>query len=496
MDHREEYRRRSFISLVEIERDDADENNGGWVIFDSFAETALDYYDHAPRSIRFQDESFDHGLLTLRAPFRQVMKRKPEMGELNGGWVRIIVNSQRNEEMIPADVVMFGDNAEPPQVAIADIEPLSPPEQKLLRPEAMLQDETRAYPGFIAGVLDIPLREVNPTDLSVAVYDVGQGNCNAIVDHYEHPRIYFDLGWSPNFHAKTRPHLQPDFFACEKKAIPPVVLSHWDLDHWCHAIANSSYNPGSLTTKHEWKKEALERFWIARAPRNEEHKLGPLTQSFYRALKRTELLPGLSAILLWPDDAKRIYFSAGWLEACSPPPGGLSDRNNSGIAMFVRPDPKGPAILLTGDADFPSIPSVACQKKVPLAGLVAPHHGARITENAVPRPQKGSPARLVMSVGTGNSYGHPKQDALNAYQKKGWLASRTQDRFDCTRTTALHQHGNTMLKFSSTFNDPQCGCRCVESGNLCLTPSTAALVAPVAGAKKQSKAAKKTKITA
>lgn len=496
MDRREEeYGRRSFISLVEVERDDSDENNGGWVTFDSFAESALLEFEHS-RGNRFRDEHFDFELLTLRVSFRQVMKRQPAIGELNGGWLRILVNSNRTEEMIPAEVVMFGDSSEPPQVGIASIEVLSLEEKELLLPKAMLHDEPRAQPGFIAGVLDIPLRHVNPLNLSVAVYDVGQGNCNAIVDCYEHPRIYFDLGWSPNFHAKSRPHQQPDFFACEEHATPPVVLSHWDMDHWCYAIANSAYNPGSLTTKHEWKEEALQRFWIARAPQAEEHKLGPLAQNFYRALERKKLLPGLSSVLLWPDAAKRIYFSAGWLEACSPPIETPENRNNSGIAMFVRPDPKGPAILLTGDADFPCIPSVAGRKKVPLAGLVAPHHGANITLGTVPLPKKGSPSRLVMSVGAGNSYGHPKQDAINEYQKKGWLASRTQDRFDCTRTQAVHQHGNTLLKLRSSFDDPQCGCHCVEHGSLCLAPSAAALVTPIPGVKKQRKKAKKETVTA
>lgn len=495
MDRREEYGRRSFISLVEVEHDDTNENDLGWVTFDSFAESSLHYFYDLPPFIRFHDDSFDLDLLTLRASFKQVMKKEPAIGEFNGGWVRIVVDSRRNEEMIPAEVVMFGDNAELPQVAIAHIEKLSLTEENLLRPEAMLYGKTRSYPGFISGVLDIPLREVSPLKLSVAVYDVGQGNCNAIVDIYEHPLIYFDLGWSPNFHAKSRPHRQPDFFACEKHATPPVVLSHWDMDHWCHAIANSSYNPGSLTTKHEWKKEALQRFWIARAPQTEEHKLGPLTQSFYRALERTELLPGLSAVLLWPDEIKRIPFSAGWLEACQPTSRMPNDRNNSGIAMFVRPNPKGPAILLTGDADFPCIPSVASRKGVPLAGLVAPHHGARITSGMVPRSKKGSPARLVMSVGAGNSYGHPKQDAINAYQAKGWLASRTQDRFDCTRTSEIHQHGNTLLKFNNSFADPQCGCHCVEEGNLCLVPAATALVAPAVGVKKQIKAKKKVEVT-
>lgn len=54
--------------------------------------------------------------------------------------------------------------------------------------------------------------------------------------------------------------------------------------------------------------------------------------------------------------------------------------------------------------------------------------------------------------------------------------------------------GNTLLKFCSSFKDPQCGCHCIESGNLCLIPSAVAKIAPVAGAKK-SKSAQKTKVT-
>ena len=484
MDERVQHGRRNFISLVEVERDDLDEVNGGWVTFDSIIEEALDdieFPDPFQRSRRMLNDAY----LMLRAPLSQVMKRHKELENINVGWVQIVVDIQRNDDMVPAEVVMFGENVEVHPVGLSVLQVLPRHHTVRLDAAAMLENEPRAQSGFISGVLDIPLRRVNSEKLAVAVYDVGQGNCNAIVDENEHPRIYFDLGWSPNFHSKSRPQTQPDFFACTPHATPPVVLSHWDMDHWCYAIKNSSFNPGSLTTRHEWKQDALQRFWIARAPLKTEHKLGPLTLAFYRALADTQLLPGLSAVLLWPDLVKRISFSAGWLEACRPD-GTPDDRNNNGIAMFARPNSKSPAVLLAGDADFPSIPSISGRRKTPLAGLVAPHHGGRVSVEKVPKPKKGSIARLVMSVGDQNSYGHPKKEAIKAYNDKGWLSSRTQDRFNCDRTSVRHRHGNTLIKLSDE-SDPQCGCVCVPKGSLCLVPSATTLAEPVAGVKKNNK---------
>jgi hypothetical protein len=478
----QESAQRRFIALVEVERDELDEDTGGWVTFDSFAANSPDHW--------YADSQ---ELLTLRAPFRKAAHRFPSLADLNSTWVQMVVQTVPTADSVPAQVVMFGGNLDNrPVVGIASIEPIPRELSAALTSEARLVSELRVNPGFISGILEIPLRGIDPDHLAVAVYDVGQGSCSAIVDNHEHPRVYFDLGWAPNFHAPSRPPCVPSHFSCEHHATAPVVLSHWDMDHWCYAIADSYYNPGSLTTRHEWKTEALERFWIARPPEDSKAQLGPLALSFYRALQRTELLPGLGAILLWPEKTKRIDFSGGWLEACRPPSGTPIDRNNSGIAMYVRPSAKVGAVLLTGDADFPCIPSVAGKRKVPLAGLVAPHHGAKVTAAFVPKPKKGSPSRLVMSVGAGNSYGHPKQQAIDAYQENGWRSTMTQSRYNCWRVQDVpHQHGNTLLKFSSAVQDPQCGCSCVEAGNLCLAPSSTSLPSPKPGVKAKIKKAKK-----
>ncbi|EJM89742.1 hypothetical protein PMI33_02019 [Pseudomonas sp. GM67] len=485
-----EYRRREFTALVEIERDEQNKENGGWVTFDCFSRKQ-------PRGYSPRDTELD--LLTLRVSFASVAGLFPSIGESEGRWVKIEVASQISENTISADVVMFGDNAEPVLLHIASVSPieLSNWESAIF----MLAGEVRSPASFIAGVLDVSLRESGT--LAIAAYDVGQGNCNAIVDEHEFPRVFFDLGWAPNFHARTRPSHQPAFFACNHHTAAPVVLSHWDMDHWCYAIARSKYDPVNLTTKHEWNQEALKRFWIARAPEIEQHQIGPLARSFYDALTRKQLMPGISAMLLWPDNCERIRFADGWLEACEPDTRQTRDRNNTGIAMFVRPKGKGPAILMTGDADFPSIPSLATNHRLKLAGMVAPHHGSTITAAAVPKPMRGSPKKLVLSVGDGNSYGHPKQDSIDAYEAAGWdwTVTLTKDRQECSRTYPPyppkheHNHGNILLKFSIKAKDPQCLCGCVRAGNLCLIPSAAPTSAAVAGVKKTRRKKAKTATT-
>lgn len=470
-------RRRGFLALIEVERDDTDER-GGWVTLDAFADIGIDSH---------YGDSVD--LLMLRAPLNKVARALPVLPDLDGGWARIQVSqSDAGAASLQAEVVMFGDSEQTQLVWIASAEPLTKDEQEQLDRGMTLVREPQAYAGFISGVLDIPFSDALSSELSVAVYDVGQGNCNAVVDGNEHPLVFYDLGWAPNFHAASRPARIPQLFSCDPRGtIAPVVLSHWDMDHWCYAIASSRFIPGSLTTRHEWRPEALARFWIARAPEAHEGRIGPLAWAFYEALRRTEILPGLSAILLWPTGTRRIAFSIGWLEACRSEEGTAVDRNNNGIAMFIRPRHRDGAILLTGDADFTSIPGISGKKKVPLAGLVAPHHGARISTAAIPKPKRGGPARLVISVGHGNSYGHPKQEAIDEYSKVGWKSSMTQSRYNCERRHVnIHDHGNTLLMFRTDGIRPHCRCSCVVVGNLCLHPSTTDFVPPKAGLRKRS----------
>lgn len=69
---------------------------------------------------------------------------------------------------------------------------------------------------------------VVPSDLqAVAVYDVGQGSCSALIAG-DWPGLYFDLGAGSGRNQRTRPTDLRSL--CSNTAT--VVLSHWHYDHW------------------------------------------------------------------------------------------------------------------------------------------------------------------------------------------------------------------------------------------------------------------------
>jgi hypothetical protein len=477
---------RSFIALVEIDTDSEGEENTGWVTFDSIATSVLEQFGQFVNGRRDAVECVG-GLLLLRARLED-FQQPPWLRANEGAWVELLVD-HAIEDMVEAEVVLFGAVEDtPPIVGLKIVGRASLKHFHLLNDASMLSGEPRMPATMISAVLDMALHTIEPKKLAVAAYDVGQGNCNAIVDNFQHPLVFFDLGWAPNFHAKTRPEIRPDFFNCDSDMPAPVVLSHWDMDHWCYAIEKSIFDWRTFTTSHEWSTEALRRFWIARAPAAGTHKIGPLTMAFHAALKASPMGPWPGALLLWPEKVKRISFCAGWVEACEPPSGTAPDRNNTGLAMFVRPTPRSASILLTGDADFQSIPSL--NGKVRLAGMVAPHHGAHVLGAHVPAPEKRSPARLVMSVGLNNVYGHPKQTAIDAYTTQNWVMSSTLSRKTCSCSapgSKAHSHGSTLIPFRKG-RDPKCGCKCVPIGNLCLLPSGGKFAKPSAGVKPAKKA--------
>lgn len=449
--------RRRFFARMMIERDDALES-GGWVTFDAITADSLRMF------FKLQKPE----LLMLRVGFNKFQQRYPEYADTNEQWLTLEVSSDTNAEFLPAWVILFGDSEDIPVVSITRIEFNS-----RISEDVRLFDRFRVFirklqveGSMIRAVLDHALRFSK--QLSVAVYDVGQGNCNAIVDEYAHPRVFFDLGWPANFHKATCPTLKPDFFSCGYKNEAPVVLSHWDMDHWAFAIQQSRFQRSTLTSQYDWNLKALSRFWIARVPQSVPNFIGPMAMSFLFELYNSDHRFGIRSILLWPEGTEKIEFNSGWIEACSPGPNQKNDRNNNGLAMFVRPKSRRSSIVLTGDADFSSIPSFRKKRPPSISGIVAPHHGAKITSNYLPLPKNAATSKVIISVGGGNTYGHPKQDALDAYNYVGWNVQRTSDRSVCNVQHASHIHGNSLLKFSRHDNDPKCGCECVSHGYLCL----------------------------
>ncbi len=219
------------------------------------------------------------------------------------------------------------------------------------------------------------------------VYDVGQGNCIGLCDSSGRVRTYFDFGGGAGTHAKTFSPLLKNF--CFTNS-PPIILSHWDHDHW------SSWSRDRRALTHEWI-----------APRQ-------LLTAQHTALLAHIAAAGGKAWFL-PPGFSPTRFGQIHLELCNG-----SNRNNSGIALTLSEIANGTGrqILMPGDADYRWIGSFT--GGTPYLSVVAPHHGAKLTSSTLPGHSGASPARLVYSYGQGNSYGHPHPQTRQDHDALRW----------------------------------------------------------------------------
>jgi hypothetical protein len=217
-------------------------------------------------------------------------------------------------------------------------------------------------------VLEQLLKEVGEVT-SAAVLDVGQGNWNALLRDGA-PTLLFDLGGGVGAHLKTFPAGFTEFCFEER---PPVVLSHWDWDHWSSAARFP---------------QARELTWIV--PR--QGSLGPTHARFLAAL-RVE-----GNVLVYPAKAALGSATIQLQQAKGP----TSSRNETGLAALVRKGPQ--AILFPADAGYGSL-----NLPKTLTSVVVPHHGGRSKGPKLsPPPCDGSSAsRAVLSCARHNHYGHP-----------------------------------------------------------------------------------------
>lgn len=217
----------------------------------------------------------------------------------------------------------------------------------------------------------------------VAVYNVGQGNCNAVCNGRSAPLVYYDFGGGCYRHTHTYPATQRYCF----RKNPAVVLSHWHCDHWCAAHTRRAPDAKNLV-------------WIV--PRQ---LIGSTQLKFARELHVKGKLK------IWPQNLVKLDTSFGTIYKCT----GRS-RNNSGLAFIakIRNQRRNINVLLPGDAAFRYIPN----KLTNIDGLVAPHHGGYFNNSRY--PMAGQNKTMVFSFGLPNSYGHPSQISIIRYLLNGW----------------------------------------------------------------------------
>ena len=297
-------------------------------------------------------------------------------------WVHIrLGDRQPGEKVFPAVEVYGGLFAEPIRARLIKIVP----EANLAKALSAAFDMDQ-WPDAATNDIARALAAIPEIDRLVA-YDVGQGAANALVDTGETALLFFDLGQGVYANKGTSP--KPLRFCW--RGSPPVVLSHWDADHW----AGGASDPA-----------ASARTWVA--PRQ---KIGATHALFVAHILR---LGGTVSIWGASPATISVLTASGQTLTFARCTG--SGRNFSGIALLAEDPATSGSWLLTGDAGYTYIP-------IPLGtptAITVPHHGADMGPTGAPPPKGSGYRRLIYSFGHGNRHGltkvrHPTQAAVMAH---------------------------------------------------------------------------------
>lgn len=303
--------------------------------------------------------------------------------DAESNWVLLTTND--SQEGLQAD--LFVENQEQQTlIFLASISPIPDDENGTLN----LLKEKVSLPERDAKEQDIlETLEVNRSQPAefIAVYNVGQGNCNAVCNDGGQPLLYYDMGGGCYKNKNTYRTTLTFCFSMN----PPILLSHWDMDHFESARRTSAM---------------LAATWIL--PRQV---IGPVHLKFFLSITGTKLI--------WPSTLPSLSFYWGEIVLCTGPTG---KKNHTGLAFLASLSPRRngiKAVMLPADAAYYHIPGSTTS----FDAIVATHHGAEFyNANSPVSVAKGKKA-IAYSFGSRNSYGHPKRHAISAHISAGWPRS-------------------------------------------------------------------------
>jgi hypothetical protein len=327
--------------------------------------------------------------------FRKDVRVIQESGALNSpslGWMTVDLNRSERPGGISA-AVFTGLFSEAIQVHLTGIKAVEPG----LAESLMAVFSMRSWPTVSIQDLSAELHDVEASYW--AAYDVGQGSANGLLRSNGQVAIFHDIGCGVYRNASTRPK---NLVLCNSHEAP-IILSHWDTDHWAGA---RYFAPNSKPNAF------LNRTWIAPY----DLTVGPRHIAFASSI----LAAGGKLVLLRSGALMSSQYLLSDGRILSLIRGGGGDRNGSGIAMEVW-DVFGnrERWLMTGDVSYQHLkPHIFGS----YAAMSVPHHGSRLDASvAVPSPggTKGN-SRLIYSFGANNSFRHPKQECVNEHARAGW----------------------------------------------------------------------------
>ena len=257
-------------------------------------------------------------------------------------------------------------------------------------------------------------------DWQVANCDIGQGD-SMVINLGNHRGIVIDVG--PNPVAEDR---------CLKalgiKEIPLLILSHFHADH----VAGLT---GAI------KNRAVGQVWVSvnSAPLIESAK----AQAALKGVEMIKAVRGMSARVgpltirvLWPT------LSATSFEEM---PGDGSQINNSSIATLITSDAF--SLFAGGDLE-PPVQEILVKDVGPVDIYKVCHHGSRYQDLAFMSALH--PRISIISVGAGNTYGHPAVQTLEALARLGSEVLRTD--IDGAVAVQVRNHQFTVRRAKGRFN--------------------------------------------
>jgi len=257
-------------------------------------------------------------------------------------------------------------------------------------------------------------------DWQVANCDIGQGD-SMVINLGNHQGIVIDVG--PDAVAEDR---------CLKalgiNEIPLLILSHFHADH----VAGL---PGAI------KNRAVGQVWVSvnAAPLVES----AMAQSALSGVEMIKAVRGMSAKVgplainvLWPT------LSATSFEEM---PGEGSQINNSSIATLITSDAF--SIFAGGDLE-PPVQQILVKDVFPVDIYKVCHHGSRYQDLAFMSALH--PRISIISVGAGNTYGHPAVQTLDALARLGSQVVRTD--IDGAIAVQVRNHQFTVRRAKGRFN--------------------------------------------
>lgn len=456
-----------YLSAIEVRDEGIDpaESHFCTVTFDAIPMQLLPFLRRASAQeiLNATDTALSFLLMEAEIPmsdFQQAME--------NGGWCSITVSDdpKASEGFYEATALEFSPEGQEfaPTILYVRINS-SQPDTKDLKVLKRVT-ECRHHPS--AAFDNLGTQPKN--DLFVVVYDVGQANMCAILGEDCKPRAFFDFGWPISTKRRSAPCC-PTFnpLVDDDPANPsPVFLSHLDWDHWGYAYLSGRATRdarGFWKTHVTYRPGVLDRPWVMRRP-SESMKLGISHAHLLFHLQNQTLHDGSRALKFWPSARAQVHWGACVLFACNPVSGKHDAkylRNNLALAMLVE-NPQTPycrRVLLCGDADYTSI---ASRYKHDLGGIVAPHHGGRVTPNSIPAPtaHANDYRYMVFSTHEGCYPQIPSKDTIDEALRLGWKISRTDERREC-----LCGHGErrnrwfTLSRTSAPMCRRYCTCCCI-----------------------------------